>query len=446
MDKILDEKTLSSFNKSFLKDKKNKILMNAVVKNGIYQTSENQERVINTPLAFSSIVNSCMITNQKQSGRCWLFAASNILRFQAIKKLNLNDFEISQSYLFFYDKLEKANFFLESILKTLKESNGSRLLSFLLSTPIQDGGQWDMVVNIVKKYGVVPKDIYPESYSSSKSIELNSVLSTKLREYAAILRRESYKGAKIADLRNMKEKMLDSIYRILVISLGSPVKKFSFSTMDKNNKIINIENITPIDFYKHYVGLDLDDYIPIINSPTSDKPFNKSYTVKYLGNVFEGKQVKYLNTPISTLKRVTIKQLEDGEAVWFGADISKCASRSNGVLSKDIYDINSLFSLTSTLDKATRLDYLDSCMNHAMTFTGVNVNKGVADRFRVDNSWGVENGRSGHYIMDSNWFDEFVYQVVVKRKYLTDEEYKAYLLKPIELEPWDPMGSLALVK
>lgn len=423
------------------------VAKNAVTENGLKASAKNGEAQRATRQSFSVKLKQGAVTNQKQSGRCWMFAALNTFRFRIIRKLNLENFELSQSYLFFYDKLEKANFFLESILDTLDEPTGGRLIAWLLSSPMNDGGQWDMLCGLVDKYGVVPKYAMPESKASSASGEMDSVLTVKLREDACRLRSAYTAGAKREELAARKEEMLGEIYRILCICLGEPPKSFDFEVEDKDGKYIRDCGLTPQAFFEKYVGLNLDDYISIINAPTADKPYHRSYSVKFLGSVKEGRPVRYLNLEIGELKKAAIAQMKDGSPVWFGCDVGKCSTRDGGVMDTNIYKLEELLGVKFGMDKAERLDYGESLMTHAMVFQGVNLDEdGKPNRWRVENSWGEEPGEKGYYVMSDDWFDEYMYQIVVDKKYLPEELVAEYETEPIMLEPWDPMGSLALVR
>ena len=418
-----------------------KIIADSVINNGILASSRNYEKERELTKNYSLELDAGDITNQKQSGRCWMFAATNLMRLKVMKNLNLGNMELSQNYPLFYDKLEKSNYFLENIIATREEKTSSRVVSYLLTAPLGDGGQFDMFASLVKKYGVVPKICMPETATSSKTMLMNNFLTKKLREYAYILR-EEHKDDDITSLRNLKDNMLKEIYHILVLCLGKPPLKFTFETRDLKNNFIRIENITPQEFFAKYVAMNLDSYISIINAPTDDKPYNRSFTVKFLGNIYPD-TVKYLNLPIERLKELLIAQLKDGEPVWFGSDVGQFSDREKGYLSVDALDIKSLFNTEFKLDKKARLDYGESLMTHAMVFTGVNLVDGKPNRYKVENSWGKEPGYDGFFAMDDEWFNEYVYQIVIDKKYLTKEELEAYNSDPIILEPWDPMGSLA---
>lgn len=444
MDSSISQNLLDQLEKRFDENPGNRMAMNAAVSCGICASSRNYETEREVPHEFSISLEQGAVTNQKRSGRCWMFAALNCMRFQVIKKQNLEDFELSQSYPLFYDKLEKANYFLESILDTLDEPTDGRLIAHLLAAPLNDGGQWDMLCSIVEKYGLVPKTAMPESVSSSATQEMVSYMTEKLREYACVLRKGYKAGKSMEQLKKEKEAMMETVYRMLCISLGKPPKTFTFEYRDKDGNFHREENLTPKAFYEKYVGLRLDDYVSVINAPTEDKPFYRSYTVQYLGNVKEGRPVKYVNLPIEEMKQAAIAQLKDGEPVWFGCDVGKRSFRDGGLMDTGIYDVETLFDTDFPMTKAERLEYGQSLMTHAMVFQGVNLDEnGKPDRWRVENSWGEEAGKKGYFVMSDRWFDEYNYQVVVNKKYLSSKALEAYEKEPVRLNPWDPMGSLA---
>lgn len=437
----------NTLEKNFDADRINTVAMNAVVQNGVLKSSENYQARRQTLHSYSVNLEQGSITNQKQSGRCWMFAALNVMRFDVIHNWNLSDFELSQAYPLFYDKLEKSNYFLESILKTLDEPTDGRLISFLLQSPVGDGGQWDMFANLVRKYGVVPKEAMPESVSSSSTREMADMLTELLRGDACILRKARQNGASMEQLQEKKASMMEEVYRLLCICLGKPPKTFDFETEDKDKNLIREWQITPCRFFEKYVGWNLDDYISLINAPTADKPYYRSYTVDFLGNVAEGHIVRYLNLPISALKQAAIAQLKDGKPVWFGCDVRKFSGRETGLLDLNLYNREALFGLTFPMDKAERLEYGHSMMTHAMVFLGVDLDEqGQPLRWRVENSWGKDSGKDGYYAMTDRWFDEYNYQVLINKKYLPAEYIRQYEQEPIVLKPWDPMGSLACME
>ena len=435
---------LKEWEKKFFKVPQNEMLMHAVCENGILKTAKKKD-VKNklTPL-FRVRLKGGDVTNQRQSGRCWMFASLNTFRYQIMKKLNLKTFEISENYPLFFDKLEKCNYFLETIMNTFDEKQEDRLLSFLLSDPIQDGGQWDMFCNLVKKYGIVPKSAMEEVASSSNTKELDGILDTKLRQATVILRKLYEEGVNQEQIKAKKEELLEEIYQILVISLGLPPETFDFEYVDKDEVYHIDKNLTPQSFFEKYVGFDLDDFVSIINAPTQDKPYYDLYQVQYLGNVVEGKKVTYLNLPIERLKELVIAQLQDGYPVWFGCDVDKELDRKEGKMDVDNYDKEKLFGSFFQLSKEDALNTYESRMTHAMVFMGANLtSSNKADKYCVENSWGKEVGSEGFYIMSDEWFSKYVYQIVVFKKYLTKEEVDALEKEPHLLKPWDPMGALA---
>ncbi len=444
MSKEISAKSLNKFHKHLEKQPHLLLVQNSVIANGIVESSINNEKYQSLADVYSTNVDSGLITNQKRSGRCWMFAAMNVLRLKVMEKLNIANMELSQSFPLFYDKLEKANFFLENILKTVKKPVGSRLLDFLLKSPVQDGGQWTMIVNLIKKYGVCPKDVYGESASSSNTQALDKYMTLKLREDALKLRTAFSQGKTMKELRAMKETMLEEIYRMLVVSLGLPPQTFTYEYVDKNNKYHRIENVTPQQFFNDYVGVNLDDYVSILNCPSPTRPLNHSITVKFLNNVEGGEKVIYLNLDIERMKQLCARQLQDGEVVWFGCDVGQFSLRDKGLMSTEMIEVDKLFNVSFNMSKGERVDYGESLMTHAMVLTGVNLDSNQkANRWRVENSWGDQVGFKGYFVMSDQWFDNFVYQAVINKKYLTAEELQWLSEKPIELEPWDPMGSLA---
>ncbi len=395
------------------------------------------------PYTFSLELETGKITSQNKSGRCWLFAGLNTLRYKIMKDLDLENFELSQSYQMFYDKLEKANYFLENILETLEEPLNSRLLMWLLKDPLQDGGQWDMFTALVEKYGVVPKYVMPETYSSSNSGRMNETLTLVLRGYASDLRNAFSRGETLSALRREKARMIGEFYRLLTLFLGIPPAGFVFEYVDRKKKFHRDPACTPREFCARYIGKDLENYISVINAPTADKPFNRTFTVRYLGNVEGGKPVKYLNVDMPVFRSLAVKQLKAGTPVWFGSDVGKKMKREAGILDENVYDYEHALGIAFGLDKGGRLDYGESLMTHAMVLTGVNLVDEAPNRWKVENSWGDKNGKDGYFVMSDAWFEHYVYQLVIHKKHLSAALLRAWESEPLVLEPWDPMGSLA---
>ena len=437
MDKI------RKYRESFENNKTAKVLGNAISKSGVDAIAFNNDVLRKMQYNFSIEIETGKVTNQKASGRCWIFAGLNTLRFHIGKKYNIKDFELSQNFVAFWDKFEKANYFLESMIDTLDQEVGSREIMWLIQNMVSDGGQWDMFCNIVEKYGIIPKGAMPETTPSSNSAEMNKFLHIKLREFAAKLRNMYQKGALVNDLSIEKDEMMAEIFKILCMFLGRPPVKFDFEYKDKDKKFFADRDLDPKEFYKKYVDFNIRDYVSLINAPTADKPLWKTYTVKYLGNVVGGKDVKYLNVDIETMKDTAIRQMKDDVPVWFGCDVGKMFYRDQGILDIEAYDYGSALDTEFVSDKAFRLDYYMSCMTHAMVFTGVNIVNDKANRWKVENSWGEDRGYKGFLIMSDEWFNQYMYQVVIHKKYLDKKTLAALDQDPIVLKPWDPMGSLA---
>lgn len=415
----------------------------AVMNNGILAASENTDSKVAMNQTFSVDLSAEKVANQKQSGRCWMFAALNTMRRSIADQFNLKDFELSQNYTNFWDKFEKSNYFYENILATATEPLESRKVAFLLATPQQDGGQWDMLTALIDKYGIVPKYIMPETYNSSKSSELNSVLNLKLRKDAVTLRQMVADKASEQEIATTKSRFLSEVYRILVYTLGEPPVKFDFEYRDGDKAYHIDRDLTPQTFFKKYVGWDLDNYQSIINAPTDDKPYNHLYTVEMLGNVVGGRQVRHLNLDIDTFKQLAIKQLQAGESVWFGSDVGQASDRQIGIMDTAIYNKDDLFNVDLSMTKAQRLDYGESLMTHAMVITGVDLVDDKPTKWKVENSWGDKVGEKGYFVMSDAWLDQYVYQIVINKQYLPADLLAATKEDPKVLAPWDPMGALA---
>ncbi|KZT72134.1 peptidase C1B, bleomycin hydrolase [Daedalea quercina L-15889] len=408
--------------------------------------------VFNTQLDFKT----GPITNQKSSGRCWLFATTNVLRYNVMKKLNLDDFQLSQSYLFFYDKLNKCNYFLELSIQHADLPIDDRIVFHTSQDLISDGGQWDMVVNVLENYGVVPQAVYPESQHSSASGPLNTLLKTKLREHSLILRslhKSLHADASLSDaailstLRAKKEELLKEIYTIMTATLGVPPRatdKFAWDYYDKDGKAGRWEG-TPSEFYKTFA---YDKYAPsdsfsLINDPRNE--YGKLYSVDKLGNVWGGRDVLYVNTQIENLKSAVVKLIKAGQPVFFGCDVGKFLERQDGIMDLNLYEYENAFDIKLGMSKADRLRTGESAMTHAMVISAVHLDAaGKPLRYKIENSWGDANGDKGYFLMTDAWFEQFVYQVVVPKALAPKELVKVYESGEKTLLPlWDPMGALA---
>ena len=400
---------------------------NAISHNGLLTSLEKRSAAVENTPVFSLDLTKDKVSDQKASGRCWMFAALNTFRHKMIAGFQLEDFELSQAHTFFWDKYEKSNWFLEQVLATADQELTSRKVKFLLDTPQQDGGQWDMVVALFEKYGVVPKSVYPESISSSNSRELNQILNKLLRQDAQILRELVAEGANSSELQAKKEELLQEVFNFLAMNLGLPPRQFDFSYRDKDNHFHSESGLTPLTFYQKYVDLKLADYVSIINAPTANKPYGRSYTVEMLGNVVGSKPVRYLNVEMDRLKELAIAQMQAGETVWFGSDVAQSSNRKAGIMAEGMHDFTASMDIRLTQDKAGRLDYSESLMTHAMVLTGVDLDEnGKAKKWKVENSWGEKVGNKGYFVASDAWMDEYTYQIVVRKEFLTAAELAAY--------------------
>lgn len=422
------------------------VASHAAQENGIYKASQNLQTKIDLDPTFSIEIETGKPADQKQSGRCWMFSALNTMRHPLQKKFSLKDFELSQNYTNFWDKFEKSNWFFENVIATANKDLGDRKVSFLFATPQQDGGQWDMLCGIIEKYGIVPKSVYPETANATNSSALNDTLNTLLRKDGLELRKLVNSGKSMDEVEAVKNDMLNDVFRILATSLGLPPKKFNFEYRDDNKKYHIDKDITPKEFFNKYVGIDLKEHISTINAPTSNKPFHKVFSVEYLGNVVGGRQVRHLNLTVDEMKDLIIKQLKSGEVVWFGSNVVKDSERRAGLLDTNLYRRDQLFDTDFSMSKADMLDSGESMMDHAMVITGVDIVDGRPTKWKIENSWGEKPGFKGYFVMSDAWFDSFVYQAVINKKFLSEDLKSAYedgKDDPIQLLPWDPMGALA---
>ncbi|BGO99973.1 bleomycin hydrolase [Rhodotorula toruloides] len=391
------------------------------------------------------------VANQLASGRCWLFALCNVVRIFTSRKFNLGEFQLSQSYLYFYDHLSKANWFLEQMIELYHEDLNSRTMQFLLTNaPAQDGGQWDMAVALVLEFGLVPQTVYPESWNTSHSDALDGLLTSKLREMALDLQvymRDKEKGmsqsALVRAARQVKSGMMKEIYRILTICCGTPPKpdqEFTWEFEDKDKKAHKIVT-TPREFARVHAGYNVGSTVSILNDPRN--PTKQTYTIERLGNVVGGRPLRYLNMPVDFLKKVAIKMIQSNFPVWFGCDVDKSSDTFNGVMDMRLFEYDEAFGTTVKMDKKERLMIYESSMTHAMMFTAVHLDDhGNPVRWRVENSWGKDACNKGFLVMTDDWFSNYVYQIVAPRSFLSHELLDIYDSAPITvLPPWDVLGA-----
>ena len=433
---------LDLLRKDFLADPAYRLAQNAVTRVSVDEVSISREIINNINHSLSTHLDDWKVTNQERSGRCWLFAGLNLLRVGVMRKTGLKEFEFSQNHVMFWDKIERANYFLEAISETAGRDSDDRTVAFLLESVAGDGGQWNMFAALVAKHGLVPKHVMPETQSSSNTERMNSVLRYLLRQGAKSVRAAVASGGAEA-ARAQKAEILQAIYRVLCIHLGTPPERFEWQWIDKDKEFHRDGELTPQEFAGRYVELPLDDYVCLVNDPRPSSPAGRTFTVEYLGNVVGGPPVTYLNVDIALIKDVAAKAIQGGEPVWFGCDVGKEMSNEYGVWDAALYDLPSVYNTAFALDKADRLAYHETLMTHAMLFTGVDVLDGVTRRWRVENSWGSERGKDGFYTMNDNWFDQYVFEIAARRSALPAALQEALNTEPVVLPAWDPMGALA---
>lgn len=417
---------------------------NAATQVGIEAASLNREKIQHTSTALSHRLDDWKATSQKKSGRCWLFSSLNFLRSRARESLGVKNFEFSQSYVFFWDKFERANWFLTDIIATSDEPVDGRLVQFLLGDVLGDGGQWDMAVSVYMKYGLVPKEVMPESEASTNSRPMNARLRAVLHIGALRLREAIAAGASAEEIDTQRRKILSDVWKILVVCLGEPPVRFNWQWRDDEGNFHRDGELTPHEFYERHVGLDLSEYICLVDDPRPENPKGSMETVEHLGNVVGGRPIRYLNAPVEEIKRIAAAQIAAGEAVWFGADVSQPYDRGLGFFVTGIHDYDGLFDVDFSSTKLERVRSGESAMDHAMLFTGVDLDEAGQPRaWRVENSWGDEPGDSGFFTMDDQWFTDNVFEVVVPKSALPEDLAAAVDSEPIVLPAWDPMGTLA---
>ncbi|MST33204.1 aminopeptidase, partial [Acidimicrobiaceae bacterium USS-CC1] len=399
MDTTLDAAALEAMRKDFSASPTYRLTQNAVTRVALADVALDREVVNTTDHAISTLLDDWKVTNQQHSGRCWLFAGLNLLRVGAMQAMNLKDFEFSQNWMMFWDKLERANYFLEAIIETADRDLDERTVARLLDTPAEDGGQWNMFVALVRKHGLVPKPFMPETKSCADTREMNQILRSLLRQGAKTLRAATAGGG-VGAARAEKAEILRVVHRVLCIHLGTPPEQFDWQWTDKDRVFHRDGVLTPQEFAARYVALPLADYVCLVHDPRPSSPIGRTFTVEYLGNVLGAPPVTYLNVDVPLLKELAARTIQGGEPVWFGCDVAKMMSDEYGIWDARLHDFGAVYDTAFTLDKADRLLLHESQMTHAMLFTGVDVVDGTPRKWRVENSWGKDRGKDGFYTMN----------------------------------------------
>ena len=417
-----------------------RIIHNALSTGSVANIALNQDNQIEQNTYFSNSVPSKGITDQSSSGRCWLFTGMNVLRAKIINEQKLNSLELSQNYLFFYDQLEKSNLFLQAIIDTRKKPMDDQTVVWLFQNPLSDGGTFTGVADLATKYGVVPSGVMPDNYTAKNTSQFTQFLKRKLREDALLLRKNNKATDKA--LQSQKQKYLSEIYKMLVLGFGKPVTEFTWAPKDADGKFTREpKKYTPKSFYDEFIGLDLqNDYIMLMNDPSRE--YWKTYEIQYDRHTYDGHNWLYLNIPIEDIKQAAIASIKDSTMMYFSCDVSKYLNRANGISDLNNYNYDDIFGVKFGMDKAQRIKSFDSGSTHAMTLKAVDLDaNGKPQKWEVENSWGASYGHKGHIIMTDEWFDNYMFRLVVNKKYVSEKVLKASQQKPILLPCWDPMFS-----
>lgn len=391
---------------------------------------------------FSIDIRNTGISDQQSSGRCWMFTGLNVLRNKAMKKMGVTGFQFSHIYLFFYDQLEKSNLFLQGIIDTRNESLDSQKVQWFMQNPLSDGGTYTGVADLVSKYGLVPSEVQPETWASNNTSEFNGHLKRKLREIAINLREQAQEGKTEAQLQAYKVEQLKTVYQMLAFAYGEPVQEFLWAPRDGSGKLLApLKKYTPMEFYREYCAESGDmqkDYVMLMNDPS--RPYNKVYEIDMDRHMHEGHNWLYLNLDIKDLAPVAIASLKDSTQMYFSCDVGKFLDSKNGILDIQAWDYNSILGTTFGMNKKQRIQTRDSGSSHAMTLMAVDLDEnGNPIKWKVENSWGATNGHHGYLIMTNEWFNEYMFRVVVHKKYMPKKLMKLTEQTPIKLPAWDPM-------
>ena len=437
----ITQDVLKSLEGSYTDTPTDKALRNAMGATSIQKLTLNQDNRYAKDTHFSTEVKNSGISDQESSGRCWLFTGTNVLRNRAMRTLGVSDFFFSQVYLFFFDQLEKSNLFLQGVIDTRKEDMDSQMVRWLFQNPLSDGGTYTGVADLVTKYGLVPQDVMPETYVSNLTSEFNSYLKRKLREDGILLREKSQQGASDKELQAMKVEQLKTVYRMLVMAYGQPPKTFTWAPKKDGKCISAPQTYTPQEFYQKVCAASEDlyaDYVMLMNDPS--RPYHQVYEIDYDRHLYDGHNWLYLNLPMEELKPMAIASLKDSCQMYFSCDVGKFLNSKTGVLSLRNYDYASLFDTDFPMTKAERISTFASASSHAMTLMAVDLDAdGKAKKWMVENSWGASSGYRGHLIMTDEWFDEYMFRLVVDRKYVPAETLRLLQQKPVQLPAWDPL-------
>ncbi len=431
---------LASCRAEFASNPAHRLAMNACSQGNIEEIALNRRLLAGIDWQFSHEVTGGAITNQKRAGFCWMFASLNWLRIHVIDKLKVENFEFSQNYLVFWDRLEKANRFLTAIVALRDRPTDDREVDYLLREPSPDGGEWHMVASLIRKYGLAPKSAMADTFNLGDSAFLNKIMDYKLREAAAVVFELHRAGASIADIDRARRTALIDIYRILCILLGEPPERFDFTYRDKKKKFHAHRDLTPRDFYQQIVGIDVDEYVWVMSSPLESTPYHRTFCIEQFNNVVEGDPGIFLNVPMVALKDLAIRTLKDKQAILFGCDVTQMSSRKLGILDPGVLEYDLLFNSAFSMDRARRMQFLQARLTHNMVLLGVDLVEDRPTKWKIENSWGEDYGNKGYFMMTDAWFDEYVYAIVVHRRFLDADQAALLAQEPARLPPWHPLA------
>ena len=433
----LTSKMVEKLKKEFPSRKDAEIIARAIQKNGIKAASEDPTASERLHRAFSYEIKTGKPTNQRHSGRCWSFAALNTLRHKFATKYKFKDFELSQNYLFFWDRIERANMFFQKIIATADKPLHDRTVDFYLSFALNDGGQWANAASIIEKYGVVPEYVMPDTHNTKDTSDVAEVFDSLMRKDAIELRAMVQTNASATELQEAQERMMGDVYKIAAYSFGEPPAKFDLEYRDDDKKFHQVLGLTPLKFYHEYFDTNLSDYVVVTNAP--DHEMDRSYLMPAQDSVVDGLPIKFVNVPFAELQEGAIKQLQAGETVWVGNDVLQQMDRKRGLMDAKLYHREELLDVDFVMDKKHRLETKQAVVSHAMTLTGFDMVNDQPTRWKIENSWGKDNGDNGYFVMTQDWFEEYTYEAVINKKYLSDRVKKVAESEPVTLPAWDSL-------
>ena len=433
----LTNKMVEQYQKEFHSRRDADVIARAVQKNGIKNASEDPAASQRLHRAFSYEIKTGKPSNQRHSGRCWSFATLNTLRHKFAQKYNFKDFELSQNYLFFWDRIERANMYFQKIIETAKKPLHDRPVDFYLSFALNDGGQWANAASIIEKYGVVPEYVMPDTHNTKDTSDVAEVMNYLMRKDALELRRMVNDGADEDELSKAQERMMADVYKVAAYSFGEPPTKFDLEYRDDDKKFHQVLGLTPLKFYREYFATNLNAYVVVTNAP--DHEYNKVYAMPTQDSVAGGIPIKFVNVPFKYLQEAAMKQLKAGETVWVGNDVLQQMDRKRGLMDAKLFRRAELLDVDFVMDKKDRLESKQAMVSHAMTLTGFDLVNDEPTRWKIENSWGKDNGDNGYFVMTEDWFKDYTYEAVINKKYLDDDLKKLATSKAVELTAWDSL-------